>query len=445
MASIEVERPAGGPAHRNRHPHLAWASPAERDPDLIEAVSEAAAFRAARDRAHSERVAPDRMSGFLTGGSFAAALAVWQLVSPAASIPLGLLAACIVAHALAASIEFEIGPGTAVPTTPVLYVSLFLLPPQLVPLVALTGLVAAAVLARLRDHDRHDRLSVLAGSSWHAMGPAVVFALLSPRGLGPEALAVYGLALAAQFVCDAVASWVRNCYGLGVSGHRLVAALRFTFLADLALAPVGIAAAAAAPGSAGALLFLAGPTVLLLMLQRDREHHIDRAVVLSEAFTQSADRARRDVLTGLRNRLAWEEAIAHNSARQVPVGVVLADVDGLKATNDELGHDAGDRLLAAIARVIAEATPSEGGAMAARLGGDEFGILLPGSLAGRTAKIAQTLQRSLSGTTGTSDGPPISASIGFGIARNGSALASAFVEADRGVYDDKASRAIGRR
>jgi diguanylate cyclase (GGDEF)-like protein len=385
------------------------------------------------------------MSGFLTGGSFVLGLVVWQLIAPVASIPFGLLGACIVAHTIAASIEFEIGPGTALPTTPVLFVSLFLLPPQLVPIVPLVGLIAAAVIARLRDPERHERLSVLAGSSWHAMGPAFVFALFGVRGLGLDALAVYALALGAQITCDAAASWVRNCYGLGVSTRRLAGALRFTFLADLTLAPIGVAAALAAPGSAAGLLLLAGPIALLLMLQRDRERHIDRAVVLSEAFTQSADRARRDVLTGLRNRLAWEEAIAHHSARQAPVGVVLADVDGLKATNDALGHDAGDRLLVAIARIIAEATPAEAPAMAARLGGDEFGILLPGALSGRTVRIAEALQRALSGATGTSDGPPVSASIGYGVARNGSAVASAFVEADRGVYDDKATRSTRRR
>jgi diguanylate cyclase (GGDEF)-like protein len=65
-----------------------------------------------------------------------------------------------------------------------------------------------------------------------------------------------------------------------------------------------------------------------------------------------------------------------------------------------LGHDAGDRLLVAIAHAIREATPPEGGAVAARLGGDEFGILLPGTLAGRTGAIAEALQRSLSGAQG---------------------------------------------
>jgi diguanylate cyclase (GGDEF)-like protein len=385
------------------------------------------------------------MSGFLTGGTFVLALAAWLVAAPPAAIPLGLLVACVAAHAAAATVEFEIGPGTAVPTTPVLYVSLFLLPPQVVPVVPLAGLIIAAAVARWSDPDRRERLAVLAGSSWHAMGPAFVFWVAGVGGLDLRTVAVCTLALVAQFACDAAASWVRNCFGLGVPTRKLVGALRFTFLADILLAPIGIGAAFAAPHSAAALLFLVGPILLLAMLRSDRERQIDRAVVLSEAFTQSADRARRDVLTGLRNRLAWEEALADHSEKPVPVGVVLADVDGLKATNDALGHDAGDRLLVAIADAIGGETPNEGGAIAARLGGDEFGILLPGALAGRTASIAEALRLSLSGERTSVDGAAISASIGHGEARYGSTLSFAFIEADRGVYNDKAHRAAGRR
>ena len=446
MASIVVDNPVakGVPrGARDRHPARAVA--VERASDLIEAISEAATIRAARDRAHSERAVPDRMSGYLTGGSVVLALGAWLLLAPPAVIPLGVLAACVAAYVAAASIEFEIGPGTALPTTPVLWVSLFLLPPQLVPIVALAGLMIAASAARLRDPDRRERLPVLAGSAWHAVGPALVFAMAPARGLALDALGVYALALGAQFGCDAAASWVRNCYGLGVPVRKLAEALRFTFLTDLLLAPVGVAAALAAPGSMGALLFLAGPILLLAMLQRDRERHIDRAVLLSEAFTESADSARRDVLTGLRNRLAWEEAMVNHSERPVPVGIVLADVDGLKATNDARGHDAGDRLLVTIAKAILEATPVEGGAIAARLGGDEFGILLPGALAGRAEAIARTLQRSLGGGPGTPGSTPVSASIGYGLARSGAALSVASREADRRVYDEKARKDVGRR
>jgi diguanylate cyclase (GGDEF)-like protein len=414
----------------------------ERDPNLIAAINQAETIREARDRAHSAIPIPDRMSGILTGGSLLVVLAIWLLVAPPL-VPLVALVACVAAHAAAASIEFEIGPGLALPTTPVLYVSLFLLPPQLVPLVVLAGLAIAAILARLRDPGRHERPIVLAGSAWHSMGPALVFSLAGVSGPAPGAVGVCAVALAAQFACDGAASWVRNVYGLGVPTRKLANALGFTFLADLTLAPVGIVAAFAMPGSPAALLVLAGPMILLAMLQLDREQQIDRAVVLSEAFARSADRARRDVLTGLRNRLAWEEAIAQNATEPGPIGVVLADVDGLKATNDAYGHDVGDKLLVAVAAAVARVAPAD--CMAARLGGDEFGILLPGALASRAPVIAEALQHSLGDAEGPSDGLRLSASIGYGLARSGALLSVAFMEADRRVYEDKARRSAGRR
>ena len=121
MASVEIDRPVAVTPHRNRHPFLSWGTPAERSPDLIEAISEAATIRAARDRAHSDRAMPDRMSGFLTGGSFVLVVAVWLVAAPVASVPLAVLLACCAAHIAASCVEFEIGPVVALPTTPVLY------------------------------------------------------------------------------------------------------------------------------------------------------------------------------------------------------------------------------------------------------------------------------------------------------------------------------------
>ena len=60
-----------------------------------------------------------------------------------------------------------------------------------------------------------------------------------------------------------------------------------------------------------------------------------------------------DRLTGLYNRNYFEEEIRRiESGRFSPTGLLVCDVDGLKLVNDTLGHDAGDKLLYSVARVI---------------------------------------------------------------------------------------------
>ncbi|TAJ31297.1 EAL domain-containing protein [Bosea sp. (in: a-proteobacteria)] len=82
-----------------------------------------------------------------------------------------------------------------------------------------------------------------------------------------------------------------------------------------------------------------------------------------------------DTLTGLPNRVAFNEAITRMTA-ELPLnfGLMLIDIDHLKAINDTMGHAAGDALIATVGArlqaVIGEAT-------ACRIGGDEFAVLLP--------------------------------------------------------------------
>ena len=69
----------------------------------------------------------------------------------------------------------------------------------------------------------------------------------------------------------------------------------------------------------------------------------------------------------------------------------------------------------------------------------------PGPLAGRTPTIAEALRRAFSSAHGSPDAPAVSASIGYGLARSGASLPFASLEADRGVYDDKARKDVARR
>ena len=89
--------------------------------------------------------------------------------------------------------------------------------------------------------------------------------------------------------------------------------------------------------------------------------------------------ARRDPLTGLGNRRAFDEALARvvSGVRRSdrPLTLILADIEGFKSVNDAHGHVEGDRCLRAVARAIAQTIrPSDS---AYRWGGDEFAVLLP--------------------------------------------------------------------
>ena len=101
------------------------------------------------------------------------------------------------------------------------------------------------------------------------------------------------------------------------------------------------------------------------------EHH--------QTTRQLAHLVRHDPLTGMPNRLCFEDrllqatALARRSGRRV--ALFVADVDHFKQVNDTLGHDAGDALLQQFAlRLRAQLRETD---TLARMGGDEFMVLLP--------------------------------------------------------------------
>jgi len=88
--------------------------------------------------------------------------------------------------------------------------------------------------------------------------------------------------------------------------------------------------------------------------------------------------AHYDQLTGLANRVLFhdrlEQVVAHSKRHQQQFAVLYLDIDGFKSVNDDLGHHAGDVLLAEIARRLK--THVREVDTVARMGGDEFTIIL---------------------------------------------------------------------
>ncbi|MEW1826142.1 GGDEF domain-containing protein [Streptomyces sp. NPDC088196] len=91
--------------------------------------------------------------------------------------------------------------------------------------------------------------------------------------------------------------------------------------------------------------------------------------------------ARRDSLSGLWTRAAFERGALRILGRQMHTALILIDLDGFKALNDTAGHAAGDAAIRHTAASLTDAVSSYPGAVVGRLGGDEFvaAVPLPGT------------------------------------------------------------------
>ncbi len=95
-----------------------------------------------------------------------------------------------------------------------------------------------------------------------------------------------------------------------------------------------------------------------------------------------------DSLTGLYNRRFFEEEMRRlDTKRQLPLSIIMADLNGLKIINDSYGHDKGDEILVEAARILKESLRKED--ILARQGGDEFAVLLPNT----TKEAAERIEK----------------------------------------------------
>ena len=109
-----------------------------------------------------------------------------------------------------------------------------------------------------------------------------------------------------------------------------------------------------------------------------RQHAQDQARRAMEELAEQADKLKelafQDPLTGLANRMLFNERAADALLTPGPVHVLLLDLDDFKEVNDVLGHHAGDEMLVEISRRLQQCVGPHG--TVARLGGDEFVVLL---------------------------------------------------------------------
>lgn len=144
------------------------------------------------------------------------------------------------------------------------------------------------------------------------------------------------------------------------------------------------------------------------------------------ANTRSRRQASTDPNTGIANHRRFRQLLLEleTQARQgdaIPVSLLMIDLDRFKEFNDTFGHQAGDRVLRRVARLLEDAAADMPAATAARYGGDEFVILLPGSGRGPAMGCAERVLAAFSAALQAGDGlsPPVGLSIGVASVRPG--------------------------
>ncbi|MCZ2858862.1 GGDEF domain-containing protein [Blastococcus sp. VKM Ac-2987] len=167
---------------------------------------------------------------------------------------------------------------------------------------------------------------------------------------------------------------------------------------------------------------------------------------------QLVHRSLHDPLTGLPNRLLFHDRLRHALDRghreNTPTCVLIIDLDGFKAINDELGHPMGDRVLVSFAERLGSVLRASD--TAARLGGDEFSIVCENTERADAEALADRLRTTVTEPLDL-DGTrvPVGISIGIGTALGGEEPGDVDERvvraADDDMYADKARRRSARR
>ena len=143
-----------------------------------------------------------------------------------------------------------------------------------------------------------------------------------------------------------------------------------------------------------------------------------------------------DKLTGVYNRDFYEDIILHlvSKPEQIPLSLIISDVNGLKLINDTLGHKQGDELIKKVANLLASICRKDD--LVVRWGGDEFLLILPSTNYGSAKEIAARIRATLA----LSPPEPIPLSMAIGVAtlaNEGESIEKVFKEAEEDMYTDK--------
>jgi putative nucleotidyltransferase with HDIG domain len=295
------------------------------------------AERRERQRAHAER--REAVVEVSTVLAFLLAALAMVLLSDAPAPPVAVTIAFVVAIALVARVEFDVGAGYTYPLQIVFVPALFLIDPAWTPLVVAAGLALGRAPDIVRDHNPLRQLLVSVGNAWFAIGPALVFVVAGVDGPVASEWPIYLLAIASQFAGDTIVGATREWLVLGVQPKLQLRMTGLVFLVDVLLTPIGLLAAVVGQDSPMAFLLVLPLAALLRVFARERAARIDQAIELSAAYRGTAFLLGEvivadDEYTGehsygviaLSLEIADELGLSEDDRRLVEFGALLHDV-----------------------------------------------------------------------------------------------------------------------
>lgn len=306
-------------------------------------------------------------------------------------------------------------------------------------LVAVRLAAQQASPAKERYWRAYEVLAFLSGLLWAAM-------MLPVTGL-------FGQDVAAMFVCVVVVVTIAVTTMVVASQLRIAAGFLVGVMIGLLpqtiayMQVIGPIPLVATLGLAAALTGLVHSVRKQhrLMVRTKLENRL-LADELGHALNAAEYLARRDSLTGLYNRRAFEEAAnrIRLESSSDPISLVLIDLDHFKDINDRFGHPVGDSVLRLTADLIQQGLgprdiAGRGDGAVARWGGEEFLMLLPNCSDQRAMRLAELLRYGISHLKGPDWPDELTVTGSFGVAtwEPSTRLERAIGQADAAMYQAK--------
>ncbi len=175
-------------------------------------------------------------------------------------------------------------------------------------------------------------------------------------------------------------------------------------------------------------------------MNRERELESSHAKAVNDA-RHARELSETDALTGLANRRRvmreLDQIVMTARVTQMPLALVMFDIDHFKRVNDAHGHPSGDKVLQRVARLAKG--QARNGDVVGRVGGEEFVWIIPGASDGMARAMTERLREVIASDSGVMRIDAVTISVGYTCIQAGDTALSLFSRADGALYDAKDS------